>query len=89
MGISGMNEYGGLGPDDIVDLWRKRFGQPPPIITDSETMLRIMSRWPPRSFAPPETVERAIEHLGRERLLGPPARGSVLALVVGGEETTP
>jgi hypothetical protein len=88
-----MSESGGLGPGEIVDLWRERFGQPPPIITDSETMLRIMRAWPPRSFAPPADpqveVEMRIERPGREHFLRQAARGFDDLPPVGGEETTP
>jgi len=28
--------------DHLADLWRARFGQPPPILADSETMLRVL-----------------------------------------------
>ncbi len=40
-------------PSDIAELWRQRFGEPPPILTDPETMLRVLISTPPRSFAPP------------------------------------
>jgi hypothetical protein len=86
-----MSETGPLGPLEIADLWRERFGQPPPIITDSETMLRIMRNSPPRSFAPPEIGETQMEidPQGLDRFLRRAARDFDETPPVGGEDTTP
>jgi hypothetical protein len=67
---------------EIVDLWRRRFGEPPAILTDAETMLRILNSMPPRSFAPDDAPEApaAIAVLDRARLDD---------AAVGGVDTTP
>jgi hypothetical protein len=39
--------------DEAARLWRERFGQPPPIVADADTMLAII-----RSFAPPRAAPR-------------------------------
>lgn len=65
---------------EIVDLWRRRFGEPPAILTDAETMLRILNSLPPRSFARSDEPEPEITVLGRF------ARDEA---TVGGGDTTP
>lgn len=35
------------GPCEIAAIWFERFGQPPPILTDPELMLSVMSSLPP------------------------------------------
>ena len=83
-----MTQSEGRGPSEIADLWRERFGEPPPILTDAETMFRVLISSPPRSFAPPdETVRPEIvlmDRLPRRRRadLEEPWDG-------GGEDTTP
>jgi hypothetical protein len=47
-----MTQREGRGPSEIAELWRERFGEPPPILTDAETMFRVLISLPPRSFAP-------------------------------------
>jgi hypothetical protein len=47
-----MTQSEGRGPSEIAELWRERFGEPPPILTDAETMFRVLISLPPRSFAP-------------------------------------
>ena len=32
---------------EVTDLWRERFGEPPPIIADPEMMLRVLTSLPP------------------------------------------
>ncbi len=34
--------------EDLVELWRRRFGQPPPIVAERDMMLRILDSTPPR-----------------------------------------
>jgi hypothetical protein len=33
-------------------LWRERFGEPPPIRTDAELMMRVLRATPPRAATP-------------------------------------
>jgi hypothetical protein len=47
-----MTHSEGRGPSEIAELWREKFGEPPPILTDAETMFRVLISLPPRSFAP-------------------------------------
>lgn len=48
-----MTQSEGLEPNEIAELWREKFGEPPPILTDAETMFRVLISLPRRSFAPP------------------------------------
>jgi hypothetical protein len=83
-----MTQTEGRGPREIAELWRERFGEPPPILTDAETMFRVLISLPPRSFAPPgeaaETAAAVIDRFPRRRQedLEDP-------WPIGGEDTTP
>ncbi len=50
-----MSQCDAVGLEDIVELWRKRFGQPPPIVAEREMMLRILESAPPRPPAEERT----------------------------------
>jgi len=41
-----MSQHQAMGSEEIAELWRKRFGQPPPIIAEPELMLRILEGLP-------------------------------------------
>jgi hypothetical protein len=43
-----MSQCEAASPEDVAELWRRRFGQPPPIIASPEMMLRILESAPPR-----------------------------------------
>lgn len=83
-----MTQSEGRAPSEIADLWRERFGEPPPILTDAETMFRVLISSPPRSFAPADDMARPevvlLDRLPRRRRtdLKEPWAG-------GGEDTTP
>ncbi len=55
-----MSQREAASAEDVAELWRKRFGQPPPIIAEAEMMLRILEAASPRlepqsrSWAPAE-----------------------------------
>ena len=40
---------------DLAELWRQRFGQPPPIIAEPELMLRILQTVSPRPAPQPRS----------------------------------
>lgn len=86
-----MTQSEGRGPREIAELWRERFGEPPPILTDAETMFRVLISLPPRSFAPPgEAAERTT--IGPDRF--PRRRRDDLddfedEGLMGGEDATP
>jgi hypothetical protein len=83
-----MTQSEGRAPSEIADLWRERFGEPPPILTDAETMFRVLISSPPRSFAPADEAARPevvlLDRLPRRRRadVDEPWEG-------GGEDTTP
>lgn len=83
-----MTQSEGRGPSEIADLWRERFGEPPPILTDAETMFRVLISSPPRSFAPPDEMTRP-ETVLLDRI--PRRRHTDLDELweSGGEDTTP
>ena len=43
-----MSQSEAASPEDVAELWRRRFGQPPPIIAAPEMMLRILESAPAR-----------------------------------------
>lgn len=43
-----MSQCEAASPEDVAELWRRRFGQPPPIIASSEMMLLILEGAPAR-----------------------------------------
>jgi hypothetical protein len=83
-----MTQSEGRGPHEIAELWRERFGEPPPILTDAETMFRVLISLPPRSFAPPgeaaETAPVVMDRFPRRRL-----EDLADLWPSGGEDTTP
>lgn len=80
-----MNQSEGRGPSEIAELWREKFGEPPPILTDAETMFRVLISLPPRSFAPPDGAAPAIlDRFPRRR-----AEDLDELWPIGGEDTTP
>jgi hypothetical protein len=83
-----MTQSEGPGPREIAELWRQKFGEPPPILTDAETMFRVLISLPPRSFAPPdeppEPTAVALDGLPRRRHDDLDDHWSI-----GGEDTTP
>lgn len=81
----------GRGPSEIAELWRERFGEPPPILTDAETMFRVLISLPPRSFAPADEAEAPIpvvlDRFPRRR--HDDLDGFDDSWSTGGEDTTP
>ena len=55
-----MSHFDAASPEEVAELWRRRFGQPPPIVAEAELMLRILEAAapqiepPPRSWVEPE-----------------------------------
>ena len=42
-----MSQGEAASPEEVVELWRRRFGQPPPIVAEPEMMLKILRSAPP------------------------------------------
>ncbi|HEX5378387.1 MAG TPA: hypothetical protein VFW47_07415, partial [Phenylobacterium sp.] len=74
---------------DVADLWLRRFGQPPPIVTDPDMMLRVLNSMPPRSFAPPGEPGDDREIAAPGRSTSPPGDHVLDAWAAGDEDTTP
>ena len=47
-----MSQCEAASPEYVAELWRQRFGQPPPIIAEPEMMLRILEGSPARVEPP-------------------------------------
>lgn len=86
-----MTQSEGRGPSEIAELWRERFGEPPPILTDAETMFRVLISLPPRSFAPAEAagapIPVVLDRFPRRRRDDFDDLDE--AWSIGGEDTTP
>jgi hypothetical protein len=83
-----MTQSEGPGPNEIAELWREKFGEPPAILTDAETMFRVLISLPPRSFAPPDDVREPLA-IGSERFLRRRREALDNDGWIGGEDTTP
>ena len=46
-GLSDMTETDAPRLREVTDLWRERFGEPPPIVADPEMMLRVLTSLTP------------------------------------------
>jgi hypothetical protein len=53
-----MSQAEAVSSQEVAELWRQRFGQPPPIVAEPEMMLRILESTPPRVEAEPRTWVR-------------------------------
>ena len=50
-----MTQCAAATPEEVAELWRRRFGQPPPIVAAPEMMLRILESTRPRIEPPPRS----------------------------------